>query len=265
MRGNASLAFAGSAALLLALSAAPAQPPTIGRAADYAPWQGFLARYLDKGAPDGITRLRYAQVTPEDRRALAAFLGTMQAEKVSALGRDGQRAFWINLYNARTVAAVLDHYPIKSILDINIAGSPKKGPWDAKLLQVEGRSLSLNDIETGILRAEWKDPRIHFALNCASLGCPDLASEAFTPANTEALLEAGARKFIGSARGASFTGGALKLSSLFDWYKSDFGKTDREVLEFLARYAPPAKAKQLREYQGKISYDYDWNLNASPK
>ncbi|HKP95159.1 MAG TPA: DUF547 domain-containing protein, partial [Fibrobacteria bacterium] len=137
------------------------------------------------------------------------------------------------------------------------------GPWDARRFKVEGRELSLDDIENGILRARWKDNRVHFALNCASLGCPDLSARAFTAANLDTLLEQGARAYLRSPRGASFTGDNLTLSSIFAWYRDDFGKTDRELLETLSRYAPADKGKRLREYSGKIAYRYDWRLNGT--
>jgi len=152
---------------------------------------------------------------------------------------------------------------VKSIVDVKLPGSPN-GPWDAKLLHVEGRDLSLNEIENSILRPGWKDPRIHFALNCASLGCPDLAGEAFTAENSERLLEEGARAFIASPRGAEFSGDTLRLSSIFDWYKTDFGKSPGDLLAWLASHAPKEKAARLKAHTGKIIYRYDWALNAKP-
>lgn len=249
-------ALIGVLTLAAPLRAAPALP-------DYTPWKTLLARHLDQGAPDGIARLRYADVTPSERRSLEAFLDALQKEKPSTFPHSARSAFWINLYNARTVAVVLEHFPLASVLDIKIPGSQKAGPWDAKLISVEGRALSLNDVETD-LRA-LKDPRIHFALNCASLGCPDLAGAPYTSETLDAMLDAGARRFIASPRGAEIQNDTLKLSSLFDWYKGDFGKTDRDVLGFLARYADPAKAKRLRGFTGKIVYAYDWRLNAASK
>jgi hypothetical protein len=247
--------------MLLVAALAVSAPAT--EVPDYAPWSSFLAHYLDKSVPDGIVRVRYAQVTPADKKALAAFVKGLQAQKPSRLPADAQRAFWINLYNAKTIAIVLDHYPLDSIRAIQIPDSPKPGPWDAKLLHVEDRDLSLNDIENNILRAQWKDPRIHFALNCASLGCPDLSSEAFTAANLNAMLDAGEKNFLASPRAAGFAGDTLKLSSLFDWYKSDFGLTERVVLTWLERHAPPATATRIKSHHGKVVYVYDWKLNAS--
>lgn len=233
----------------------------------HAVWQTLLARYLDTAASDRVNRFRYSAVTPEDKALLAAYLDSLQAARPSALKDAERRAFWINLYNAETVSAVLRahsaSHPIQSIRDIRIPGSASPGPWDAKLLKVEGRGLSLNDIENGILRKEWRDFRIHFALNCASLGCPNLSPLAYAAANLEARLDEGARDFLRSRRGAEFKGDALYLSSIFDWYKGDFGKTDRKMLETLARFATPEMGARLRAYTGRIEYRYDWNLNGT--
>lgn len=247
----------------------PAASPKSGDA-----WQVFLARYLDTAAADGVNRLRYASVTPAHRKALEDHLASQQALKVSALPPKARMAYWINLYNAQTVAVILRAYPVKSILDIDLSGSGQsgsgksgggeKGPWKADLLKVEGRDLSLDAIENAILRPAFKDPRIHFALNCASLGCPELGPAAYTASNVDSLMERAAHAFVGSPHGAVLQGTTLRLSSLFDWYKDDFGRDRKERLEFLARYSPPAQAKAIREHAGKIEYFYDWSLNQAP-
>jgi hypothetical protein len=258
------LSLAGGASPVSATSVAPlATLAETAQAAEpsHAPWQALLTRYLDTSSLDGVNRYRYSAVTQAGKAALEAYLKDMQRVKASALKDKAQRAYWINLYNAQTVAAVLKAYPVKSIRDIKLPGSASQGPWDAKLLKVEGRGLSLNDIENGILRAQWKDNRIHFALNCASIGCPNLSPRAFTAANLEAQLDKGARDYLRSPRGAAFTDTALRLSSIFDWYKGDFGKSEKEILETLARFSAPDMAKRLKAYSGRIEYRYDWNLN----
>ncbi|MEO6095873.1 MAG: DUF547 domain-containing protein [Fibrobacteria bacterium] len=233
----------------------------------HALWQALLTRYLDTTASDGVNRFHYSAVTQADKAALAAYLDSLQAARPSALKDAERRAYWINLYNAQTIAAVLKAHsaphPLKSIRDIKLPGSVSAGPWDSKLLKVEGRDLSLNDIENGILRKQWTDHRIHFAINCASIGCPNLSPRAFTAANLEAQLDKGARDFLRSRRGAEFEGDVLHLSSLFEWYKGDFGKSDKELLESLARFATPEMGIRLKAYTGKINYRYDWNLNGT--
>lgn len=246
-----------AAGLALAMSAAPSM-------AGPDPWAAFLARYVDASDPSKVNRVRYAAVTPPDRAALEAHLRAQQMAKPSSLPPKARLAFWINLYNARTVAVVLDAYPVKSILDIDLSEPGVKGPWKAVLLTVEGRGLSLDAIENDILRPGFKDPRIHFALNCASLGCPGLQPVPFTAANADSLMDAAARAFVNSPRGAAFEDGVLQLSSLFEWYRDDFGKDEKAVLQYLARFARPDLAERLRKHRGRIEYRYDWSLNAAP-
>ena len=232
------------------------------RKLDHAVWKDFLARYLDTVSEDNINRLRYGAVIGAERERLRGYLAGLEGEPVSELNRREQKAFWINLYNAKTVALVLHAYPIKSIREIKLsAHASQDGPWDAKVLEVEGIGLSLNDIEHRILRPLWKDNRIHFALNCASLGCPNLASIPFTAANSDSLLESGAADFIRSARGMRFDGRTLVLSSIFDWYKEDFGTERDKVIGFVSRYAAPTLRKKLADSRDVIKYQYDWRLN----
>lgn len=247
---------------LLALGLAFAQPAAAKERPD--PWAAFLARYVDTTAADGVNRVRYAAVTPADRKTLEAYLEARQKVKASTLPTRERMAFWINLYNAQTVAVVLEAFPVKSILDIDLSGPGTDGPWKAKLLTVEGRRLSLDDIENAILRPGFKDPRIHFVLNCASLGCPELPPVPFAAADADRLMDAAARAFVNSPHGVAFEGGALRLSSIFEWYRADFGKDEGEVLQYLARYAAPDLAARLGKHAGKPSYRYDWALNAAP-
>lgn len=230
---------------------------------DQAPWAGLLRRYLRPGA-DGINRFAYAAVTPADRAALEADVARLAAVPVSSLARPEQRAFWINLYNELTVLVVLRAMPVSSIMDIGISpGLFARGPWDAKLLQVEGQPLSLNDIEHRILRPIWHDPRTHYAVNCASLGCPNLAAEPYTAAGMEAQLDRAARAYVNHPRGFQVQGGVLTVSSIYAWYEADFGGTDAGVIAHLRRYAEPAKAATLDGVTRVGRNTYDWSLNGA--
>jgi hypothetical protein len=188
-------------------------------------------------------------------------MASLEAARVSALAPAEQFAYWINLYNAGTVQLILDSYPVKSIRDIKPGGLFSSGPWDAKLFTVEGEALSLNDIEHRILRPIWKDPRIHYVVNCASFSCPNLQGAAFTAENLEALLDQSARSYVNSSRGVALSGNRLTLSSIYDWYGYDFGRNEAEVLAHLRRYAGPELASQLAAFKGRINYRYDWSLN----
>ncbi len=241
-----------------------AHDPASTRAVDHADWDALLARH-NRAAADGSRRFDYAAVAAEDRRRLGAYVDGLAATPVSALARDQQRAFWINLYNALTVQTVLERWPVASIRDISISpGLFSVGPWGKKLATVEGEPLSLDDIEHRILRPIWKDPRIHYALNCAAVGCPDLQPVAFTAANAEALLEEAARAFVNHPRGVRVAdGGKLRVSSIYVWFKDDFGDgSDAAVVAHLARYAAPELKARLGGIARIDDHDYDWAINA---
>ncbi len=232
------------------------------QAVGYSPWDMILKKYLVTNHPSGINRFRYADVSPADRQTLGEYLGQLQQVKVSSLNRKEQKAYWINLYNGLTVQVILDHYPVKSIMDIDISpGFFSNGPWDAKLLTIEGEKVSLIDIEHRILRPIFSDNRLHYALNCASMGCPNLQPVAFTVANTDELLEAGARAYINSPRGARMVKGRLHVSSIYKWFQVDFGGSEAGVVKHLLQYVEGGLADSLRTYNKGLRDDYDWNLN----
>jgi hypothetical protein len=228
---------------------------------DHGAWDRFLQNYVRVGQ-DGIARIPYAGVSTADRAALAGDLSRLAALPISAYSRRRQFAFWVDLYNELTVKLVLDRYPVSSIRNIAISpGLFSAGPWGKKLITVEGEPLSLDDIEHRILRPIWRDPRIHYAVNCAAIGCPNLQPSAFTAANSEALLEKAAKDYVNHPRGVAVGGGRLTVSSIYVWYEADFGGTETGVIEHLKRYARPELAGVLAGI-ARISGDrYDWALN----
>ncbi|HYD98780.1 MAG TPA: DUF547 domain-containing protein [Alphaproteobacteria bacterium] len=241
-----------------------AEDPASALTVDHSAWSRFLAAYRVVG-PDGIARLRYAAVAPADRAALDAYLAGLAAQPVSRLRRAEQRALWMNLYNALTVKTVLDRMPVASIRDIDISpGLFADGPWGAKLVVVEGEPLSLDDIEHRILRPIWRDPRTHYGVNCASLGCPDLPAEAFTAANLETLLDSAARAYVNHPRGAAVEGGRLVVSSIYDWFEADFGGSPAGVIAHLRQHAGPGLRAALEGVAGIADDRYDWALNGAP-
>jgi len=159
---------------------------------DHQAWSTFLNRYLKADHSDGVNRVAYSAVTEQDRQSLRDYIQRLSTAPVSTLNRSEQKAFWINLYNAITVDVVLTHYPVRSIKKIRLGGL-FSGPWDAPLVTIEGEALSLNDIEHRILRPIWRDPLIHYGVNCASLGCPNLLQEAYTGRNVDRLLAQNAK------------------------------------------------------------------------
>lgn len=233
-------------------------------ALDHGAWDAFLGKYNQAG-DDGINRIAYGKVAKADHQALKDYLQRLQSAPISKFSRAQQYAYWVNLYNAVTIDVVLDHYPVSSILKIDISpGFFSRGPWDKKLLKIEGESLSLNDIEHRILRPIWKDPRTHYALNCASLGCPNLQHRAYASAQLEKMLDEGARAFINHERGAMVVADELRASSIYEWFKADFGGDDAGVIAHLKQYAEPELKAKLQGVTEIDSDQYDWSLNDAP-
>lgn len=250
--------FAPSANLWMRWMAADA---TATARIDHSSWDTLIKAYRSDSGP-GAATFAYGSVTSADREALQAYLAALEAVPISRYSRPEQFAYWINLYNALTVKVVLDHYPVDSIRDITISpGLFARGPWGRKLVTIEGEGVSLNDIEHRILRPIWKDPRIHYAVNCAAMGCPDLQKDAFTASNTEALLDLGARAYVNDARGVRFDNGRLIVSSIYGWFAEDFGGS-AGVLDHLRQYAGPDLKQRLERRTAVDGHAYDWSLNA---
>lgn len=229
---------------------------TGGGAVDHAAWDAFLGHYV-RPSPDGINRVAYAEAVKAGRTMLAPYLVQLQKTVVSGLSRDEQFAFWVNLYNAATVDLILQKYPVKSIRDIGLLG---QGPWGDKRLKVEGRDLSLDDIEHTILRPIWKDVRIHYAVNCASIGCPNLGVRAFRADQLEPMLDAAAAAYINHPRGFAMVDGGLVASNIYEWYEVDWGSPEM-VLAHARKFAAGDAATLLASAQTIDSYDYNWSLN----
>lgn len=225
---------------------------------DHSSWSALLRRYVVQDEA-GLNRVAYARFKRDGHGQLKAYLSQLQQVAVSSLDRPEQFAFWVNLYNALTIDVVLDHYPVESIRDIRLGGLFAVGPWKAKIAVVEGVELSLDDIEHGILRPLWRDPRVHYAVNCASIGCPNLAAQAYGGARLNAMLEAAAKAYVNSPRGARIRDRGLVVSSIYTWYGDDFGGSPAAVLRHLEKYAEPALRAQLR--LGISDDQYDWRLN----
>lgn len=228
---------------------------------DHRAWDALLKKYVVAGKA-GITLVRYKAVTKSDRQELVRYIASLSALPIGHYSRKEQLAYWINLYNALTVKVVLDHYPVKSIRDIDISpGFFSDGPWDRKLVTIDGEKISLNDIEHRILRPIWRDNRIHYAVNCASIGCPNLQTGAYTGATMEAMLEAGAKAYINSPRGVSINGEKVTVSKIYDWFIDDFGDSEKTVLRHLINHATPALRLKLVAIGGIEDVAYDWRLN----
>ena len=234
-----------------------------GAKVDHSAWDEFLARYVSTDE-EGLNRVAYAAVSAEDGAALKRYIEGLASLPIRRYSRKEQLAYWINLYNALTVSLVLEYQPVESIRDIDISpGLFGNGPWDKPLVEVEGEPLTLNQIEHRILRPIWKDPRIHYAVNCAAVGCPNLQRRAFQASTVEAMLDSAAREFVNSPNATWLTRQGLAVSSIYVWFSEDFGKTDRAILEHLRIFADgPAKAR-LMGVEEIVDHGYDWRLNAA--
>ncbi len=258
--------------LLLALPAAAApkaelwerwtaHDPASTASVDHSAWTAFLNTYL-KVDPNGLNRLDYAGVSPADKQALDDYVALLAATPVSTLNRDVQYAYWLNFYNALTVQVVLDHMPVDSIFDIDISpGLFARGPWGKKLVTVEGEELSLDDMEHRILRPIWRDPRIHYGVNCASVGCPDLVTPAYDPATLDNVLTANAVAYVNSPRGVLVKGDDIVVSKIYDWFIEDFEGNEAGVLKHLKQYASGATKEALERINDIDDHEYDWSLN----
>lgn len=241
-------------------------------AAGEAAFDALLQRYVSASA-DGVSRVDYGRwrASAADRAALDEFIAGQARLTPSQLGKQEQFAYWANLYNAITLKVVIDAYPVASIRDIKSAGvwlDPKAftGPWVAKRVTVEGRALSLDEIEHSILRATFKDPRVHYSVNCASYGCPNIGLKAWRAETLDADLDVAARAYVNHPRGVTVSGnGALKVSSIYSWFKADFGGSDAGVIAHFKTYAGPELAKAINAGATISGDDYDWSLNDTAK
>ncbi len=239
--------------LLWAIETGPA-PARAESAVDHSIYADLLNRYVDDGVVD------YAGFKAEEDR-LDRYLSILERVNSGNLSKDERLAFYINAYNAWTIKLILGAYPgVRSIKEL---GSLFRSPWKKKVARIGGKVLTLDEIEHGIIRPQFKDPRIHFAVNCASKSCPPLRSEPYRGAVLDRQLNEAARRFINDPRANFLEDRTLHVSKIFDWYGEDFGG---DVVGFFLRFADQ-ELKERIEAAGdrlRVEYlDYDWSLNGS--
>lgn len=234
---------------------------TSDKSIDHSEWAIILETYIDATAEDGVNLFFYSEVTDADKKRLKGYITFLAQIDPTTLNKNEGFAYWANLYNALTVDLILDNYPVESIKDIKPSVFAF-GPWKMDVVKISGQQLSLDDIEHGLLRAYWTDARIHYAVNCASIGCPNLRAKPFNGQSLERDLESAARTYINHPRGAHFDSkGRLVLSSIYDWFKEDFGETDSVIIAHISLYADDDLASKLSSTKKIHKYDYDWSLN----
>jgi len=222
----------------------------------WAPYQGLLDRHLSPGVREGIelTLVDYRGV--KDDPGYAEMVRRLEALSLLTLkGGDAAFAFWINAYNFLAINLVVENYPVESIKDI---GSIFRSVWKRPAGKIGGREYTLHEIEHEILRENFSEPRIHFAIVCASLSCPDLPGEVFLPGRLEEQLQKSTAGFIADpAKGLRVGGKEAKISRIFKWFEEDFAAAGG-VWELLRRYRPGLEAEE--EYE--LDYlPYNWSLN----
>jgi len=267
---QASLAAAASVALAAFARQVRAEPFDHRHAA----WSALLTKHVLPQRGGQASGVRYAGMAA-DRALLKGVLDGLSAvdnPSFQAFSRAQQMAFLVNAYNAFTVELVLGKYPnLASIKDL---GGVFSSPWKPKWITLLGAQVSLDDIEHGMLRqrGRYDDPRVHFAVNCASVGCPPLREEAFVADRLDAQLDEQAQRFMSDrSRNRFDTGrGRLEVSKIFDWYGEDFRLGHRGIRSlpgFMARYAQvladaPTDRERIRSERAEIGFgDYDWKLN----
>jgi hypothetical protein len=230
-------------------------------AVEHEPWDGLLARYVDE-----LGRVDYAgwSSAPGDIAALDNYLALLsRADPDREASRDARLAFWINAYNALTIRGILREYPTSSIQD-HVSRLGGYNIWRDLLLRVGDRDYSLGQIEHQVLRS-FGEPRIHFAIVCASRGCPRLLNRAYTASKLEQQLQENARAFFADPRNLTFDASTsrLRVSPILKWYAADFGPDKGAMLGFLAPYLPADVSRQLSGGRSvQIEYlEYDWGLN----
>ena len=228
---------------------------------DHSTWDRLLQKYVDR---DGMVDYATWKASESDRRALKQYLATLAAADANArTTKQGKLAFWINAYNALTVQGILNVYPTSSIRN-HTARLIGYNIWDDLLLPVSNQKYSLNQIEHKVLR-KLGEPRIHFAIVCASIGCPRLLNEAYMPEKLDSQLADNTRDFFGRKRNFQVDPArrSVRVSSILDWFGKDFGPTPQKALAGLAKYMPDEPTRDLiAGGDFSVSYlAYDWSLN----
>ncbi len=221
-------------------------------------WTALLASHVVHSA-DGVDQFDYARLKgdPASRRKLDAYIASFETLDFDALARDAAFAAWANLYNAATVRHIVERYPVASIRSGYLIG-----PWKQVRVVADGEEISLHGIEHDVLRVQWSDPRVHYAVNCASIGCPNLRDQAWIGATLDEDLTAAARDYINHPRGVTLRGnGDLRVSRIYKWFREDFGGTDAGVISHLREYADDDLRAALSGDVRIRGHVYDWSLN----
>lgn len=228
-------------------------------------WSQILGSTVVFNTEKTKSQINYKKVDRESLRAYLTSLSDITEDQFKLFSSAEKLSFLINAYNAFTVSLILEHYPVKSIKSI---GGLFRSPWKTTFIQLRGQLVTLDKIEHDWIRgnSELMDPRIHFALNCAAIGCPALQEQAFTPGNLQQLLQDGLVNFLKDKNRNRFDSekGRFEISAIFDWFSSDF----QNVRQYLIKNTEtvwPSEWKTALDKGAPIRFlDYDWDLNDVP-
>jgi len=254
--------------VVLGLAAVVAPAATAAAAApDYAVWNELLSRYYDPAKG-----MSYKALKARDAQTLAGLRQRLAEVDPASLSKNDQLAYWINLYNVSVVSVVVDRYPVESIRDISTDPIIRLNVFKKPSVKVKGGAISLNDVENDKIRAGFKDPRIHFAINCAAESCPPIRAEAYVGSRIGEQLDDQARRFLNGPHGVHLEkdGDSLVVhtTKVMDWFGEDFDKWGGGRLAFLKKYVSPEKRGEIDRAGDRVKLDYDaysWKLNDASK
>ena len=223
-----------------------------GQKVDHGPWTELLQKYVD---PYG--KVDY-KAFKNDEEKLDAYLKKLSGNPPDPKWKvDEQKVFWINAYNAFTIKLILDHYPVKSIKDIN---DGDKDAWHIPFIELGGKMYTLDYIEKTMLLGQFNDPRIHFAINCSARSCPPLRNKAYTSENINIELRLAARSFINDERFNILSKNHVQISRIFEWYEKDFLAEEGSIQVYLNKNTPHVDISE----KASINYlNYNWDLNSN--
>lgn len=220
---------------------------------DHKEWDSILKKNTKR--VKGQVLVDYKNI---DKKTLEQYLKSLSAvsdKEYKAFNKDQKLAFLINAYNSFTFEWILRHYPVKSIKKTVSGWNPFDTPWKQKFIKLLGKKMSLDEIEHGTIRKQFNEARIHFVVNCASIGCPSLLEEAITGAKLDDQLDRATKLFLGNKDKNILNKQPIRVSKIFSWYEEDFVKYHGGVINFVKKYHPEVEGTKFK------TLDYDWSLN----